>query len=483
MSTHDIAETLGAQPNSLSQLIPQVLRGKHDESELLLFTDQLEELVTQVSSSHRVPFIEMLCQAMAAGRCRIVATLRADFYHEMIQLSGSLVRLLQTGSYPLGAPDSSSLYEMIVRPAERAGLRYERELAQTILRETGDAPGGLALMAYLLDELYRRRTGDRYLTMQAYRELGGVAGVIGERAEEVFRNLSPLAQEVLPNVFRHLVEVDDRGTATRRRALQARIVPPELTEAADELLKAFVAARLLVTDSEAGQPAVEVAHEALLRNWNRLATWIEQSQLDLRLLRQVKAAAAEWDQNERKDAFRWPDERLRPVFAMIKRLSLSEDFDLNAAEQEFIRPEAKRLLEEIKDPSVPHLRRLTIGERFCELGDSRPGVGLRPDGLPDIDWCPVDAGEGVQHFEVEIDRRKARVELPFSIARYLVTFSQYQAFLDAPDGYRNPDHDWFEGLSADDNARRIADSRYKLGNHPHETVNSGGRDRSLRGDE
>ena len=128
-------------------------------------------------------------------------------------------------------------------------------------------------------------------------------------------------------MFRRLVEVDERGTATRRRALVEEI-ERSAPEAAKELLREFTKARLLVTDRQAEKPTVEVAHEALLGKWGRLANWIEEKRDDWRLLRQVKLAAEEWEQRSPQEAFRWPDERLQPVYAMIQRLELDQEREL-----------------------------------------------------------------------------------------------------------------------------------------------------------
>jgi formylglycine-generating enzyme required for sulfatase activity len=472
LGTREIAQKLAGDPKALTKLIPQILRGRPNSSELLLFIDQLEELVTMVSASYRAPFAEMLWQAVAGERFRIVATLRADFYHQLIPISGALVQLLQNGSYPLGAPDPLSLQEMIVRPAERAGLRFEENLARSILDDTGMDPGALALMAYLLDELYRRRTADGRLTRQAYDGLGGVAGAIGKRAEQIFETLSPRAQAVLPHVFRRLVEVDEHGTATRQRALQDEIersIPGEPTK---QLLAVFTRTRLLVSNEQEGRRNIEVAHEALLRKWDRLADWINLKQDDLRLLRQVKLAAAEWDQNARQRAFRWADERLKPVYAMIQRLEVNEEHEFNAAAREFIRRESDRLLDEIGSSDTTHIRRSSIGERLCVIGDTRPGVGLRPDGLPDIDWCKVESADGRLSVDVEIEGiGKVKVNLPFCIARYPVTLAQFQAFIEAPDGYYSSEINWFEGLAAHDKDRQLDEQRFKISNYPRETVN------------
>jgi formylglycine-generating enzyme required for sulfatase activity len=87
------------------------------------------------------------------------------------------------------------------------------------------------------------------------------------------------------------------------------------------------------------------------------------------------------------------------------------------------------LLAEIDDPGTEPPRRLEIGDELARLGDPRPGVGLRPDGLPDIDW--VEIPEGAFIFQEGETR-----ELPtFWMARYPVTNAQYQAFID-DGGYR-----------------------------------------------
>ncbi len=470
IEAREIAEKLAAKPDALAAMIPQLLSGKPKWAELLLFIDQFEELVTVVAECYRAPFAQMLSQAVAAGRFRVVATLRADFYHQMIPVDPALVSLLQNGSYPLGAPDGVSLYEMIARPAERAGLQFEGDLAHRIVKDTGTEPGALALVAYLLDELYQRqeRRADRRLTTGDYEELGGVAGAIGKRAEQAFGQLSPEAQEALPLVFLRLVKVDPKdGTATRRRALLEEIVP---SAPQAELVRELTKARLLVTDKQEKRPTLEVAHEALLRSWERLAGWIKLTREDQLLRDQVKEAADEWNRKQRKQEYRWPDERLQPVYKMIDRLELDQGRDFNEVEREFVQRESDRLLEEIQNPDTPHIRRSWIGERLTMIGDPRPGVGVCPDGLSDIDWCLVEV-PGKSSVEVEVETvGKVEVHVPFQIARYPVTYKQFQAFVEAPDGLPNNEIDWFEGLKAGSDERKMEEQRFKFANHPRETV-------------
>jgi formylglycine-generating enzyme required for sulfatase activity len=62
-------------------------------------------------------------------------------------------------------------------------------------------------------------------------------------------------------------------------------------------------------------------------------------------------------------------------------------------------------------------------------------VGLREDGVPDTAWCKVPGGEIV--LEVEDSQSSTFKVKPFYIAKYSVTWAQYWAFLEDPDGYRN----------------------------------------------
>jgi hypothetical protein len=178
---------------------------------------------------------------------------------------------------------------MVRRPAQRAGLDFDPPgLVDELVQQTVSRPGGLALMALALDELYRRRTGNR-LTETAYRGFGGLSGVVNARAQATFDRLPQAVRDRLHTVFGHLVVVDEHGVATRARAACQDVAnAPD----ANELIDAFLGARLLVTDRGIGDATtIEVAHEALLREWPTLADWIITRADDLRLRRQVEATA------------------------------------------------------------------------------------------------------------------------------------------------------------------------------------------------
>ena len=482
---------LRSKPTGLRELIEVYLDEGPDWKHVVLFIDQFEELFTRVmDESLRSEFSLLLSEAANSPSILTVVTMRDDFYHYCVKSSvlSRLINRNMDSTFTLSAPGQLELYEMVTGPARVAGLQFEAGLVGQILEDTGSDPGALALMAYALDQLYKASGDDDKMTFAEYNSFGGVQGVIGVRAQETFDKLSEDAQKTLPHVFLELLEVEESGTTTRKRAPLERV---EYDEANRELVQALVKARLLVTsESVSDQPLVEVAHEALFRSWPALKSWIEASRDDLELLRQVRAAADWWNKNKQDSDYLWPDGRLKQVYAMRKRLAP----DLNETEQEFIRLEVDRLLEEIEKPATSHNRRSWIGERINTLGDPRPGVdlvrGILPlhvekgqspifdslrDGeirfwgdksehlrLPDIVWLMVEGGS------VKIYNQTFTVQ-PFYIAKYLITYKQFQSFVDAEDGSKDPR--WWRGLSVNkDDKEKRGEQNFKFDNHPRENV-------------
>ena len=119
--------------------------------------------------------------------------------------------------------------------------------------------------------------------------------------------------------------------------------------------------------------------------------------------------------------------------------------------------------------------RAAIGRALGMLGwDSRPGVGVvEMNGvkLPDIEWIKIPEGEfQYGDAKAEYAAKPQKLWLPeFQISRFPITYSQFQTFLDDPEGFN--DSRWFAGLAADEDDRRMEEQYFKFANHPRDTVN------------
>lgn len=121
-----------------------------------------------------------------------------------------------------------------------------------------------------------------------------------------------------------------------------------------------------------------------------------------------------------------------------------------------------RLMTDVALEPRPEVR-AAMGQVLGQLGmDTRKGVGVTADGVPDIDWVRIPEGSFVYQ---DGDWRNARLET-FCMARYQVTNTQFEAFLNAQDGYT--DDRWWAGLANPD--RRSQSPRWSEPNHPRETV-------------
>ncbi|MBN1813282.1 MAG: protein kinase [Anaerolineae bacterium] len=285
--------------------------------ELMLVIDQFEEVFTQVADEETRAFLlDSLVTAVLdeRSRLRVVVTLRADFTGRALEYVdfGELVRQRTTFVLPL-TPEE--LEQAIVRPAARAGLAVEPRLVATAVQDVGDQPGILPLLQYALTELFERREG-RTLTLAAYRESDGVIGALGRRAEELYANLDEASQEATRQLFLRLVTLGEGVADTRRRvlrtelsALQTSEVWGELvrttSEVLDDVINLYGRYRLLTFDHDpvTRGPTVEVAHEALLREWGRLQSWLDESRADVRMQRLLAAATAEWDAAGREPSY------------------------------------------------------------------------------------------------------------------------------------------------------------------------------------
>jgi WD40 repeat protein/serine/threonine protein kinase len=293
----NLMEQLQRDAHGLTRAAKLIL--PEDGSELLLVIDQFEELFTLVpDESIRLHFLGLLHLAVTdpRSRVRVVVTLRADFYDRPLQHPefGVLVQGRTETVLPLSAEE---LERAIVRPAAAVGVRFEEGLVASIVEEVHYQPGALPLMQYALTELFEHRE-DHTLTHAGYKEIGGSVGALAKRIEEIYSELPDDGREQVRQMFLRLVTLGEGAEDTRRRVPRSELLAigkePELAE---EIIDTFTASRLLSLDHDPAtrSPMVELAHEAILREWERLRGWLDESRTDIRQQRGLAAAAREWE--------------------------------------------------------------------------------------------------------------------------------------------------------------------------------------------
>ncbi len=263
----------------------------------MLAVDQFEEAFTVCQDpAERGEFIARLVAAVQdpSGRHVVVLVLRADFYGQCAAYP-ELAGLLAANNVLVRSMAPDELRRAVEGPSRRAGLRIEPELVEALVGEVAGEPGGLPLLSAALLELWQRRDGRR-LRHATYAQGGGVRGAVARLAEAAFAQLDDGQRAVARRVLMRLVGAGEGDSVERRRVALAEL---EIEE--DENIARVVALltdrRLLTVD----EGTVEVAHEALLREWPRLRDWIEEDRDGLRVRRGLSLATKEWVRLGRDD--------------------------------------------------------------------------------------------------------------------------------------------------------------------------------------
>jgi DNA-binding SARP family transcriptional activator len=292
-----LAEELAADPVAIDQVIRRVVP---DGGQMLLLVDQFEELFTSATDRDQKAFLAGVLHAISVddSRLRVVATLRADFYDRPLGVSG-FGGTVNEATVTLPALSAAELEAAVVGPAERVGRRVESALVAELVSAVADEPAALPALQFTLYELAQR--GGDELTLAAYRELGELDGAIAARAEELYRSLDVDERADVRRLFEQLVVVAAGEEPTRRRAPRPELSIGLASDRLDATVDRWTEARLLSVDrhSQTRVPTVELAHEALLREWPRLHGWIEESREDLGVLTRLRDAAAGWHQVDR----------------------------------------------------------------------------------------------------------------------------------------------------------------------------------------
>lgn len=307
-----------------------------DSSELLLFIDQFEEVFTLLNDeAERQHFLDIIRHAVTTldSRIRIIITLRADYYDKPLNYTqfGELIRTRVETILPLNA---KALERAISSPAEQVGVTFEDGLVSLIVSEMVQQVGALPLLQYALTELFDRRDGN-LLRHKTYQEIGGAVGALANRADDIYLNMGDQGQKLTKQMFLRLVTLGEGAEDTRRRATHDEIL--SLTDDRDlmeDVIDTFANYRLLSLDHDPDtrKPTVEVAHEAILRQWKRLREWLDDSRDDIRQERILARATQEWEDSGQDKSYLLSGNRLESVESWIQESQI----ELTLGERVFV---------------------------------------------------------------------------------------------------------------------------------------------------
>jgi WD40 repeat protein len=303
-------------PARLTELVRSARSHSGAPGRVVLIVDQFEELFTLCQDEdQRSSFVRALTflTGPPTGEWMLaVLGVRADFYGHVTGFQD--LRAAVERPFLVGAMTRAELRQVIEGPARVAGLVVDNALTELLLHDLGDVQGSLPLLSYALLATWQHREGD-HLTLTAYYATGGIRGAIAKSADDTYQRFDPASRQVLRRLLLRLVRVDPDNQHTRRRfqlaELMSTVDDPSVTR---YVLDQLIRARLVIVDGD----AVELAHEALIRAWPRLAGWIDADRAGLLIRQQLSADAEAWERRGEDPAFLHTDSRLADARTLMR---------------------------------------------------------------------------------------------------------------------------------------------------------------------
>jgi hypothetical protein len=301
-TTHQSPEHLKSELRQDSSLLSTLLGQKRA---MVLVVDQFEETFTLCENdSSSASFLNLLIEFVKPPESfrRIIITMRSEF-ETWAARNPEFYQLFSTGQIRMLPMDQDELRRAIEMPAVAVGLKFESGVVDALIHDTLGEPAALPMLQFSLLKLWQTRQHNRIL-QTAYAQLGGARLALAKCANEFFLRLAPENQITARRILLRMVRIGDGLEVHSQRIKLVSLYetgedPNRIDYVVSELAKAH-----LVRITAQGTPVaqIEVAHEALIRNWPTLLEWIQQKRTDLLTRRRLNEYAAEWIRRNRSDA-------------------------------------------------------------------------------------------------------------------------------------------------------------------------------------
>jgi cellulose biosynthesis protein BcsQ/energy-coupling factor transporter ATP-binding protein EcfA2 len=305
-------EVFGTEPPANASDDSAVLKEFFDRSEdqYLLVIDQFEDAF---GSGEATPasYLDQYLEIMKwKAKVAVIIVMRSDLLNKLLEFGPLWTGLVEDNIVLVGPMTDDEMRKAIEEPARSAGLAVEPGLTDLILHDAKGAAGALPLMQYVLHELWER-SQKGYLTVEAYKAIGGLTGSLERNAEDCFERLPSADKDTAMAVLLNLVHVTFDGSFIRRVATLDEMIGIGEPNDTHRIVDSLVAARLVVVSSDkTSQAKVELAHEAIIRSWPRLRGQVEQFAQFLRSRTKLEIAARQWLEANKDPEFLYPQGEL-----------------------------------------------------------------------------------------------------------------------------------------------------------------------------
>ncbi|MCA1592706.1 MAG: hypothetical protein LC754_08665, partial [Acidobacteria bacterium] len=289
----------------------------HDYENLLVVVDQFEEIFRfkqlieeENSNEDAAAFVKLLLEAVREpeGKIYVVLTMRSDFLGDCAQFR-ELPEAINDGQYLIPRMTRDERREAITGPVAVGAGAISEPLVNQLLNDVGDNPDQLPIMQHALMRTWdywlgQRRNGGP-LDIPDYNATGGMSEALSRHADEAYEELSDAQKGIAEKLFKGLTE---KGTDNReiRRPMEVQEIC-ELTGADEAMVIPVIEVfrregrSFLMpppTDALTGahvrlnrESLIDISHESLIRNWERLKKWVDEESRSARIYKRLAETA------------------------------------------------------------------------------------------------------------------------------------------------------------------------------------------------
>ncbi|BAI93202.1 pentapeptide repeat-containing protein [Arthrospira platensis NCB002] len=371
----------------------------HD-SLLVVVVDQFEEIFTLCKDpEEREAFINnLLCAAKDADRhTSVIVTMRSDFLRETQQYPG-LDGLFSTNGFLVPSMQPEELEMAIAKPAELAGHSLEPAIIKLLIEQTQGREGALPLLQFALQRIWEGLEDGRE-PAETLEKIGGVGGALAGEVQRLYESLTPEDQILARRIFIALVNLDESEKTTRRRAPVSELITNKQEEPAiKSIIRRFSArgVRFLSTsqDLQRGE-TLEVTHEALIHNWDKLQGWLSERREQLHQKQKFERYAEEWRSQNKSPDYLLQSRILRDAQEFsktaVQEVALSElatEFIKASQRQKYLRISLLFVFPSIAVLFIIHLSLIYLTERLLAEENCQPTPILKH-----LLWYRLKTGE------------------------------------------------------------------------------------------
>lgn len=346
----NLAEVL-IKPDAVGQALAQQIRAlRNDKRALLvalnqlvadnrqtetavLFIDEFEEIFTACDSEEeRHQFVENVMTVLTNEEAKhiIILAMHSD-YEQNCEAWPAFDDKLGQATIRITTPTTAELRDVILKPAQNIGLRFEEGLVDRLLQDVSGESIALPLLQFTLLRLWDYRDRNR-ITWDAYNHIGSGRGSLVTAVNSFYRNLDKEERALAKRLFLKFVIPHEDSIELVRVTRQELFQLVEDDQRIQKLLDELLAMRLIrLTEGDTpAEDQFDLVHSALVQDWAQYVEWLEEARAEQYELLRLRTAAQQWRDSGRETS------RLRRGDLLQASLRYLQEDLIGPLEYEFI---------------------------------------------------------------------------------------------------------------------------------------------------